>query len=710
MQKFMFFLFFILLTTLAQNAIGQPSNWVWAKASTTPPTNFDYGWAICTDVSGNVYTTGFFQGASITFGNFTLTNSAGVADVFIVKYDASGNILWARSAGGDQFDEGQAICADASGNIYVTGWYQSASITFGNITLTNANPGNLDFFIVKYDPSGNAVWAKSAEGGNACGISTDASGNIYATGYFNTPTITFGNITLTNSGGVNFTSGDVFIVKYNSAGNALWAHSAGGNSMDIGVSVSTNALGNAIITGYFQSDSINFGNIMLTNVNAGTGDFFIAQYDAAGNVVWAKSMGGNGDDGGSSVSADSSGNIYTTGYFNSPSISFGNFTLTNANAGTNDLFITKYDASGIVLWTKSAGNLNDDYGRSVSTDIFGNFYLSGSFAGPAINFGTTALTAPSDSLEPAFIAKYDSSGNVLCAAPLSSGGGWNAVSADRFGNAYLTAGFEVNPFILGHDTLILSASQNVFVAKYNCCIAPSITAAASLDRICEGNSTILNAMGATNYVWTPTTGLSCTTCANPIASPTTTSSYTVTGTTSGCADTATTTITVHPKPIVNAGSDITVISGNSATLTATGGIHYVWNNGDTNAVITITPLATSRFCVVVSDTNNCTDTSCVVVTVKCGDFLVPTAFSPNNDGYSDLFILQGWSLHCIEHFSFAIFDRWGEKVFESGDPTNPWDGTFNGKLLNPAVFVYDMNISLITGETIKRKGNITLIR
>ena len=93
----------------------------------------------------------------------------------------------------------------------------------------------------------------------------------------------------------------------------------------------------------------------------------------------------------------------------------------------------------------------------------------------------------------------------------------------------------------------------------------------------------------------------------------------------------------------------------------------------------------------------------------CGKLEVPNAFSPNNDGHSDLYILHGWE-SCMSTFSFLIFDRWGEKVFESENPALGWDGTYHGKALDPAVFVYYIKAKLITGETIDKKGNISLIR
>lgn len=91
------------------------------------------------------------------------------------------------------------------------------------------------------------------------------------------------------------------------------------------------------------------------------------------------------------------------------------------------------------------------------------------------------------------------------------------------------------------------------------------------------------------------------------------------------------------------------------------------------------------------------------------NFSAPNAFSPNNDGHNDLFILKGWKNHITE-FTLVIYDRWGEKIYESKDVGKGWDGTFGGKLMAPSVFVYYINAITINGEKIFRKGNISLIK
>jgi hypothetical protein len=277
-----------------------------------------------------------FYSPSITFGSYTLTNaSADTADMFLVKYAPNGNVLWAKSAGGTGDDRGYSVATDANGNTFVCGYFQSSSITFGSYTLTNA--GYCNIFLVKYAPNGNVLWAKTAGGtgdDEGYSVATDANGNCFVTGLFDSPSITFGSYTLTNAG-----NWDMFLVKYDVYGNVLWAKSAGGTGDDEGYSVATDANGNCFVTGMFYSPSITFGSYTLTNAGGNIGDIFLVKYDASGNVIWAKSAGGTGDDEGYSVATDASGNCFVTGMFGSSSITFGSYTLTNA--GGSDIFLAK---------------------------------------------------------------------------------------------------------------------------------------------------------------------------------------------------------------------------------------------------------------------------------------------------------------------------------------------------------------------------------
>ena len=247
--------------------------------------------------------------------------------------------IWAKSAGGVNYDVGNSIATDNLGNTYVTGYFESPAITIGNIVLNNASgSGGInkgDFFIAKYDPLGNVAWAKSV-GGNypekGISITTDINGNVYVTGIFCSIQISFGGYALSNAyTGYPFTS-DIFIVKYSSTGTLLWDKRAGGIYDDMSTCITTDKIGNVYLSGYFGSSSITFGSTILTNTGSlGTDDFFLVKYNSSGGVIWAKSAGGIGNDVVSSIATDSLGNLYITGNFKSSFITLGGNTLINSS-------------------------------------------------------------------------------------------------------------------------------------------------------------------------------------------------------------------------------------------------------------------------------------------------------------------------------------------------------------------------------------------
>ncbi|MBK7946935.1 MAG: SBBP repeat-containing protein [Flavobacteriales bacterium] len=278
---------------------------------------------IATDASGNVCIIGGFQSDSIRFGATTLhnTSTGSTEDVFVAKYDSNGNLLWARSdggAGGTPRDVGNAIAVDGNGNVYACGYFRSASFTFGSLApLTNA--GQADAFIVKFDADGNALWARSEAGSNGgdgdffTRIATDASDRIYAAGHYYGSSITIGGTTLTN---VN-DNDELFIAKYDSDGNPLWAQGAHGNGDDQIVGIATDQDGNLVATGWYQGFPITFGTNTLSN--SGSKDIFIAKYAPDGALLWATRAGGAFSEESSAIATDGSGNIYLTGEFRSSS-------------------------------------------------------------------------------------------------------------------------------------------------------------------------------------------------------------------------------------------------------------------------------------------------------------------------------------------------------------------------------------------------------
>jgi hypothetical protein len=463
MKNKIYIIAIILFSSLSLRS--QAPAWQWAKSAGGSLN--DGGGSIAVDANGNTYVTGAFESATLTLGSITLTNSGSGAAVFIAKYNASGNVIWAKSAGGTYEDIANSIKVDANGNSIITGYFTSPDIIFGSFTLTNAdNTGDTqDGFIVKYNSLGDVVWAKHIGGINddaGNGIALDANGNAYITGSFSSPTIIFGSTTLTNASN----SDDIFIAKYDTLGNVLWAKRAGGIYMDEGNSISVDANGNSIITGDFSSPTLIFGATTLIS-DSSLSDIFIAKYDVSGNVLWAKSAGGIVEEQSFSIAMDAIGNSYITGYSRSPTLVFGSTTLTNA--GMADMFIVKYDVSGNVLWAKNAGGTKFEMGYGVAVDAGGNVYATGFFASPTITFGSTVLTQSDSGYTDSYIVKYGASGNVLWAKKLGgdSDDYTSSVAVDPNGNLFITGEFMSSTIAFG-STIVTNAnvgSFDFFVAK-----------------------------------------------------------------------------------------------------------------------------------------------------------------------------------------------------------------------------------------------------
>lgn len=183
----------------------------------------------------------------------------------------------------------------------------------------------------------------------------------------------------------------------------------------------------------------------------------------------------------------------------------------------------------------------------------------------------------------------------------------------------------------------------------------------------------------------------------------------------GCSSTDSILVQAFPAPTVTTISDTTILYPNCIDLTTSGAVSYEWTSTDDDmscydcSTPAVCPIYATQYCVEGTDANGCKNSDCVLVEVEiiCGEVFVPSAFSPNDDGNNDLECLYS---DCIDYFTFTIYNRWGEKVFQTSDMNICWDGTWKGKPLNSAVFVYTLDGYLIDGQTIEQKGNISLIR
>ncbi len=465
-------------------------NFDWAKKMGGAGVEYSHGIAI--DNGGNTYIGGTFTSTIADFnpggsGGVLNNNTAGnfMNDVFLAKYDVAGNFLWAKNTGGKGFDQGYNITVDGNGDIYITGAFNSDTAYFnrggsGGI-LPRIGSGS-NGFLAKYDGSGNFLWAKNMGGNGSClgmGLTTDNNGNVYLTGYLSDGPIDF------NPGGSGGSlpsrgSFDAFLAKYDGSGSFLWVKGMGAGGNDQGWSVAVDGNGNAYVTGFFseQGAFFDFYNNIGALTSAGRSDVFLAKYDPAGNFLWSKGMGGKDDDKGYGIAADSSGNIYATGTFSSDTTYFnpGGSGGILTRAGSEDVFLAKYDVSGNYLWAKSMGGTGSDHGNGIAVDTRGNVYVTGSFDSDTAHFnpggsgGKLATVGNRD----IFLAKYNTEGKYLWTK--SMGGSkidvGRSVTVGGNGNVYVTGQFTSTPadFNIGGsgDTLTSVGFYDAFAMKFSC--------------------------------------------------------------------------------------------------------------------------------------------------------------------------------------------------------------------------------------------------
>lgn len=377
---------------------------------------------------------------------------------------------WAQQHGGTSSGvTTRDITVDAEGNSYVIGDF-SGTASFGSYALTSA--GNRDSFLAKIDAEGNLLWAQSAGGPqnvHARSISLDVDRNIFITGSF-AGSATFGSETVVSSGG-----GDVFLAKYSSSGTIQWVRSGGAGSMyrDESLAVTTDANGNAYITGYFTG-AATFGSLPPITT-AGWWDIFVAAYDSNGNELWATRAGGANSgwygEAGRGIAVDDAGDVYVAGYFIGTA-SFGSIAVTAAGPSAwplpGEMFLAKYNTTSSEWeWVVTGGGDGGDRATDLQIDGSGSLYVTGMFSDTATFGGTTLVNNPPGAGD-YFVAKYHSDGTFGWAAQAGGTGRHqgHGIAVDVTGNVYLAATFSGTAEI-GSTTLTSTGWDNVYVAKFD---------------------------------------------------------------------------------------------------------------------------------------------------------------------------------------------------------------------------------------------------
>lgn len=440
-----FVFLFVGIILQAVPAYGQDFGWArqFGGAGT------DVGYDVTTDAAGNIYVTGYFNG-TVDFdpgAGVASLSSTGGDDIFIIKLNSAGSLIWARQMGGAGNERAWNVFVDASGNVHTTGWFEGTADFdpgAGVADLTAAGANNA--FVSKLDSSGGFVWAKMLGGstyseGN--GIGVDAAGNVYTAGFFKgagdfDPGA--GVFTMTPTG-----QEDAFVSKLDSSGAFVWARRMGGSKYAYPAGLTLDSNSNVHVVGSF-SGSVDFnpGAPIASLTSAGDEDIFVVKLNSAGTYQWARRFGGPEPDYGHDIAVDDNGDILTTGSFDG-TVDFnpGSATFNLASGGIDDIFVSKLDANGNFLWAGNLGCSQLDIGADVAVDDEGNVYVTGLFTNsgdfdPGI--GVFDLFAVEG--DEIFVTKLDRAGQFVWARAL--GGNGDDVGeglAVRDGNVYVAGWF-----------------------------------------------------------------------------------------------------------------------------------------------------------------------------------------------------------------------------------------------------------------------------
>jgi hypothetical protein len=633
-----------LFTTFVVNA----QNFVWAKSFGSAGTgifsqSYDGANEIATDPSGNIIVAGTFNGTvdfdpSIFVSNLT---SAGNDDVFIAKYNSSGNFMWVKQLGNTNQDNITDLKCDATGNIYFTGNF-TGTVDFNPSasTLNLTAIGGSDIYAVKYDNNGNLIYAKAmggTSGDYGWALDIDNSGALYLNGSFN-GTADFdpsaATYTLTSNG-----LQDVFVTKLSNTGTFVWASKMGGPAADSPGDIELNTAENLLYMVCTFSNTITNG--VTTFTSAGKQDVYMQRIPAAsGGLNTAKTYGGTDNDYVSDLTIDASDNMYLTGSF----AGLGDFDPSPAVAqlvvqttGDNDAYLSKLSSSFVFSWVKQIESTSTDGGNKIKLDSDNNIYWLGYFTGPDTDLdpsvaGTYTVTNNGASNQDAFLIKFDPTANYVWGKNWGNASGVNApaLALDFQNNIYTcgdyfgTCDFDPDP-INSYSLTANVYGTDAYMFKLSCTLPSTVTTTSNIIPICIGSnttktisisSTIENGvayswsfLGSAGVSFSPTTGTATS------VSYTASSSFSIVVTATNACGTTTTmvkSITPYSLPTISiTASSPSVCVGQPAYFTASGASTYTWNPSYIINGMPTVNFGNGPFTVTATDANGCVNTNTV---------------------------------------------------------------------------------------------------
>lgn len=398
-------------------------------------------------LNNNLYLSGFFAD-SVKFQNNFLV-SRGSYDIYLKKYDKSGNEYWVKQIGGTLNDNVRSLKFDKSNNLLVTGHF-TQNCTFDNTSLTAPTT---NFFIAKYDTLGSLKFVKNIASTNvnsSWDLSVDNNNNYYIPGYFH-GTATYGTTQIA-SNGLN----DIFLLKMDGNGNIKWFRNFGGTGNDEGRAILTDNSNNIIFSGIY-SQTISLQSTSITS--KGGYDIFISKIDTNGNIIWTKTIGSKYDDYSSRIINDCENNYYLCGYFQD-TVWFDNQMF--VSRGQRDIFIAKISPQGNYIWIKTFGGTGIDSPSGFAYKNCDEMYLTGYIRSNAY-FDSTLLSATDQDI---FIMKFDRNGNIYWVNKIGGSGSSSSSSICVIDQDIYLSGYYNGQQIVDSYTFNTTGNFDSFLMKF----------------------------------------------------------------------------------------------------------------------------------------------------------------------------------------------------------------------------------------------------
>ncbi len=690
--------------------------------------------------------------------------AGGNHDGAIIKFTSAGTLYWSTYIGGTNngVNSITGVTSDALGNIFAIGHTNATNFPMQNLAgsynQSAYGGGSMDMILMKFTATGGLLWGSYYGGSgmdynygvklkpssieSACGLKyfhsfITNSANVplvnpgppafyegtFSTAYTNgllllqdvsiiSPTITAtstnvacgSSVTLTAIGATSYTwstGATTSSIVINPFTNSVYTVVVGAGTCTSSATQSITVTSSATPTISVSSSSLSCGG-SATLIASGATSYTWSTGATTSSIVVTPANNTTytllGENGACINSATQSITVTPPA---TPSITASSISI---NCGSS----TTLTASGATSYTWNTGATTSSI---VVTPTGNTSYTVLSGSGTCTISATTSITVNS-ALSPTITT---SSNNLACggSATLIA----NGATSYTWSTGETTSGIIVTPssntsytVLSGSGTCTSSAVQTISVSN---AITPTITASSAT--VSCGASATLAASGSTSYSWS--TGA---TTSSIVVTPNGTITYTVLSGSGSCTNNATITVTeVNSLTTLTISPDVTISAGSQTQLAVIGNASsYLWSPSLGLSCITCTnpianPLVTTNYCVVAA-IGTCTSQACVLVTVEvsCESnkmYDAPNAFSPNGDGVNDQFCLEGWK-GCVNSFYIAIYNRWGNKVFESEDEAFCWDGKYQGQTMDPAVFVFYIKADVVNKGSITKKGNITLIK